>query len=98
MAVDVVVLVVGWLAVSRLFAISPPALEKLPDGGWFEVLGVPRDARPEQIDAAWESKRSVLAERELRIMTATEQEQATELRTRLDAARNRGQAQSAGSG
>lgn len=83
-------LVAGWLLVSKVMAASAHPRDDLPAGDWHDVLGVPRDASPPQIDAAYERKCRELEKRDARIATMPEQEQAARRRAVVDAAYQRG--------
>ena len=79
-------LILGWVVVSRVISAHFRKSPEFADGEWSDILGVSPDATAKQIDDAYDKKCHELKERELRIMTHSEQEKAAQIRAHLDSA------------
>lgn len=79
-------LIGGWAIVSLVISARPPKSPDREGKEWFDILGVTSDASPEQIAKAYKEKCHELRNRQLRIMTTSEQAQATRDQASLESA------------
>lgn len=82
--------VVGYLVVSYVMNQRKPEPPVFEGKAWYQILGVPHTATPDQVEAAYDARQRELDAAAPSIMTDVEAATDARLREQLDAARREG--------